>query len=57
MQLRFSRDGHDPRHIDLVAVIALLITVFGAVCYLSGPSFVQTSTTASFIEASQSARW
>lgn len=56
MQLRFSRDGHDPRHIDLVAVIALLITVFGAVCYLSSPSFVQVPT-ASFIEASQSARW
>lgn len=56
MQLRFSRDGHDPRHIDLIAVIALLITVFGAVCYLSGPSFVQVPT-ASFIEASQSARW
>lgn len=56
MRLHFSRDGHDPRHVDLIAVIALLIIVYGAVCYLSGPSFVEVST-APFIEASQSARW
>jgi hypothetical protein len=56
MRLHFHRDGHDPRQIDLVAVIALLVVVYGGVCYLSGPSFVPASTT-SFIEASQSAHW
>jgi len=56
MRLHLHRDGHDPRQIDLVAVIALLITVFGAVCYMSGSSSVQ-GPTASYIEASQSARW
>jgi hypothetical protein len=56
MRLHFHRDGHDPRQIDLVAVIALLVAVYGGVCYLSSPGFAPDSTT-TFIEASQSARW
>jgi hypothetical protein len=57
MRLHFHRDGHDPRQIDLVAVIALLVVVYGGICYLASPSFEPKSTTAQFIEASQSMRW
>lgn len=56
MRLHIHRDGHDPRQIDLLAVIILMLVVFGAICYLSSPSFVQVSTS-SFIEPSQSVRW
>jgi hypothetical protein len=56
MRLHLHRDGHDPRQIDLVAVIALLVAVYGGVCFLASPNFSPASTT-TFIEASQSARW
>jgi hypothetical protein len=56
MRLHFHRDGHDPRQIDLVAVIALLVAVYGGICYLASPSF-EPNSTAQFIEASQSTRW
>ncbi len=56
MRLRIHKDGHDPRQIDLLAVIVLMLVVFGAICYLSSPTFVQVSK-ASFIEPSQSVRW
>jgi hypothetical protein len=34
MRLHIENHGHDPRQVDLVAVIALIILVFGAICYL-----------------------
>jgi hypothetical protein len=54
MRPRIEREGHD-RTIDLVAVIALLIAVFGSICYLSSPSSEQITT--AFIVPSQSVRW
>ncbi|MDB5618513.1 hypothetical protein [Tardiphaga sp.] len=54
MRPEIERD-RDPRSIDLIAVIALLIVVFGSICYLTGPSHEQMST--AFIVPSQSVRW
>lgn len=45
----------DPRSIDLIAVIALLILVFGSICYLTGPSSEEITT--AFIVPSQTMRW
>jgi hypothetical protein len=56
MRFHTDRNGHDPRQIDLFAVIVLLLIVFGTICYLSSPALVQVSK-ASFIEPSQSVRW
>ena len=47
--------GHDPRHIDLLAVFALLILIVAACRFFSAPR-VEPSTTA-FIVPSQSVRW
>ena len=55
MRLHIDRHHRDPRQVDLVAVIALLVIVFGAICYLSSPAFVPTTT--AFIEPSQTVRW
>lgn len=54
MRLHINRDSHDPRQIDLVAVIALLVVVFVAICYLGSPALTPTATT--FIEPSQTVR-
>jgi hypothetical protein len=52
------RHGHDPRQIDLLALIALLTTI--VVAYLFFADYVATrqrTATASFIVPSQSVRW
>jgi len=43
------------RAIDLIAVIALLIVVFGAIAYLTSPS--SEAVTTAFIVPSQTVRW
>jgi hypothetical protein len=48
--------GHDPRQIDLLAVIALLIVIVAATSYLAKYSS-SPADTAAFIEPSQSVRW
>jgi hypothetical protein len=48
--------GHDPRRIDLFAVIALLVLVAGSGWYLATILTTPPSTTA-FIVPSQSVRW
>jgi hypothetical protein len=55
MRLHMEKHGHDPRQVDLVAVIALIILVFGAICYLSGPTIEQMTT--AFIVPSQTVHW
>jgi hypothetical protein len=47
--------GHDPRQIDLVAVFALLIIIVAAFSFYSGN--IDTPSTSSFIEPSQSVHW
>jgi hypothetical protein len=55
MRLHIENHGHDPRQVDFVAVIALIILVFVAVCYLSGPTIEQMTT--AFIVPSQTVHW
>ncbi len=43
------------RSVDLIAAIALLIAVFGSICYLTAPSSQQITT--AYIVPSQSVRW
>ncbi|MBR0847158.1 hypothetical protein JQ543_05305 [Bradyrhizobium diazoefficiens] len=50
-----SRD-HDPRTIDMLAIVALLALVLGSGWYLAA-SFATQPTTAAFIVPSQSVHW
>ena len=54
MRWQISRRGHDPRQIDLMAALALLIIIVAAYQYFNHTG--APSTTA-FIEPSQSVRW
>jgi hypothetical protein len=47
--------GHDPRQIDLLAVLVLLIAIIAAWQYFEGSG--QPASTTAFIEPSQSVRW
>jgi hypothetical protein len=54
MRWKISHHGHDPRQIDLLAILALLIVIATALRYFdSSPE----PTTTGFIEPSQSVRW
>jgi hypothetical protein len=56
MRWKISHHGeHDPRHIDLMAVLALVIVIITACRFISGHQ-PPPSTTA-FIEPSQSVHW
>jgi hypothetical protein len=48
--------GHDPRTLDLLAIIALLILVIGSGLYL-GTRFETSPGKTAFIVPSQSVRW
>ena len=55
MRWKISSHGHDPRQIDLLAVVALLIVIVGAyVYYVHNP---EPPSTTAFIVPSQSTRW
>jgi hypothetical protein len=55
MRWRTSRGG-DPRFLDLLAIVALIIVIVGAWRYLADSSATPPSSTA-FIVPSQSVRW
>jgi hypothetical protein len=55
MRWKIRPSGHDPRQIDLLAVIAMLIVIVAIGHYLTGHP--KTRLTSSFIEPSQSVRW
>ena len=48
--------GHDPRQIDLIAIIALLIVIIAAFKFYSD-SFESAPSTTAFIVPSQSVHW
>jgi hypothetical protein len=50
------RNHHDPRTVDLLAIVALLILILGSGWYLSKSLATPPSTT-SFIVPSQSVHW
>ena len=57
MRWKISHHGHDPRQIDLLAVIVLVILIICAFGYFEDKSSLPQQHTASFIEPSQSVRW
>ena len=56
MRWKISHRGHDPRQLDLVAVLALVIVIV-AVCRYFSHSAADVSGQATFIVPSQSVRW
>jgi hypothetical protein len=55
MRWKISPHGHDPRQIDLLAVIALFIVIVAAYIYFEHKP--EPSGAAPFIVPSQSTRW
>jgi hypothetical protein len=55
MRWKISRRGHDPRQIDLLAVLALLIIIVAAYREFTHRPEVPSGT--AFIVPSQSVRW
>ena len=55
MRWKISRQGHDPRQIDLLAVLALLIIIVAAYRYFTHSPEVPSNT--AFIVPSQSVWW
>jgi hypothetical protein len=55
MRWKISRHGHDPRQVDLIAVIALVIIIVAAWRYLGENS--EPPNTTAFIVPSQSTHW
>jgi hypothetical protein len=56
MRWRISPRGHDPRLVDLLAAIGLLVAVLAACRYLIANTETPPSTTA-LIEPSQTVHW
>jgi hypothetical protein len=55
MRWKISHHGHDPRHIDLIAALTLVILIVAACRFFSGNS--DAPSTAAFVVPSQSVRW
>ena len=53
--MRGKISHHDPRHIDLLAIIVILIAIAAAYIYFAHRA--DTRNTAAFIVPSQSVRW
>jgi hypothetical protein len=56
MRWKFGHGGHDPRRVDLVAILALLIIIVAACRIYSDSNSGKPSHTA-FIVPSQTVRW
>ncbi|WP_407155237.1 hypothetical protein [Bradyrhizobium sp. STM 3557] len=56
MRFRISPSGHDPRQIDLFAVLALVVIIIGVWRYYEDISASPPSTT-SYIVPSQHVHW
>jgi hypothetical protein len=54
MRWKIDRGGHDPRQIDLLAALALVVIIIAAGYYFDRPKSPVTRT---FIEPSQTVRW
>jgi len=56
MRWKISHGGHDPRHIDLLAILALLILIVAA-WRIFEDDLKAPSSTSNLIVPSQSVRW
>lgn len=55
MRWKLDHHRHDPRHIDLLVVLALVVAIVAAWRFFEGGS--DAPSNASFIVPSQSVRW
>ena len=55
MRWKISRHGHDPRQIDLLAIVALLILIVSAYLYFTHKPNAPNNS--AFIVPSQSVHW
>jgi hypothetical protein len=55
MRWKTGHHGHDPRHLDLLAALALVIVIVAAFEFFSGGSEKPSNST--LIVPSQSVRW
>jgi hypothetical protein len=55
MRWKISHGGHDPRQVDLLAAVALIIVIVAACRFFGGDTDKQSTT--AFIVPSQSVRW
>jgi len=55
MRWKISQRGHDPRHIDLLAALALVVLIVAAYRFFAGTTDKPSNT--AFIVPSQSVRW
>jgi hypothetical protein len=56
MRWKISHHGHDPRQIDLLAIVVLVILIISAFSYFEDRASPPAHSTG-FIEPSQSVRW
>lgn len=56
MRWRTGHHDHDPRQIDLLAIVALVVAIIGAYAYFADHT-AQPSSKSAFIVPSQSVRW
>jgi hypothetical protein len=57
MRWKLKSHGHDPRQIDLLAVLALILVSLGAFVYVASSASSTPPSTTAFIVPSQSVRW
>jgi hypothetical protein len=57
MRWKFSDHGHDPRQIDLLAVVVIILASIGAFVYVASSAFSTPPNTTAFIVPSQHVRW
>jgi len=57
MRWKLSDHGHDPRQIDLLAAVALILVSLGAFVYLASSYSSTPPDTTAFIVPSQDVRW
>ena len=57
MRWKIGDHGHDPRQIDLLAVIMLIVISIGAFVYVASSESPTPHSTSTFIVPSQHVRW
>lgn len=56
MRWKISHHGHDPRQLDLLAIVALILVIISVYSYFEHSKALPSATTA-YIVPSQSVRW
>ncbi len=57
MRWKIKSHGHDPRQIDLLAVLVLILASLGAFVYVTSTATSKAPSATAFIVPSQNVRW